>query len=98
MTAVVFERHFPLQNQDDSHPPPLLLPPTAPTPDLRASRQLTRANTLKTGVMRNASVIKWKEGNEVTVDSQFSQRKPAFIAHLILGSKQVSCRRLRRGI
>lgn len=67
-------------------------------PDLRASCQLTRTNTLKTGVMRSASVIKWKEGNEVTVDSQFSQRKLAFIAHLILGSKQVSCLRLSRGI
>lgn len=32
------------------------------------------------------------EGEEVTVDSQFSLRKPAFITHLILRSKQVSVR------
>lgn len=34
----------------------------------------------------------------MTVDNQFSQRKLAFITHLILQSKQVSCVRLSRGI
>lgn len=66
--------------------------------DQRGACQLTRASTIKTGVMGNASVINSREGNEVTVDSQFSQRKLAFITHLILRSKQVSCARLSRGI
>lgn len=67
-------------------------------PDQRGSCQLTRARTITTGVMGNATVINSREGNEVTVDSQFSQRKLAFITHLILRSKQVSCARLSRGI
>lgn len=68
------------------------------SPDQRGSCQLTHASTIKTGVMGNATVINSREGNEVTVDSQFSQRKLAFITHLILRSKQVSCARLSRGI
>lgn len=74
----------------------MLLLPTRP--DQRGACQLTRASTIKTGVMGNATVINSREGNEVTVDSQFSQRKLAFITHLILRSKQVSCARLSRGI
>lgn len=92
MAGVVLKDTFLLRMRTNSPLPPRT------RADPRVSRQLTRANTLKTGVMRNASVIKRKEGNEVTVDSQFSQRKPAFIAHLIPGSKQVSCLRLSRGI
>lgn len=48
--------------------------------------------------MGNATVINSREGNDVTVDNQFSQRKLAFITHLILQSKQVSSVRLSRGI
>lgn len=59
--------------------------------------QLTRASTIKTGVMGSVAVINSREGNEVTVDSQFSKRKLAFITHLILWSKQVSCARLSTG-
>lgn len=72
--------------------------PLSTHPDQRGSCQLTRASTLKTGAKENATVINSREGNEVTVDSQFSQRKLAFITHLILQSKQVSCVRLSRGI
>lgn len=43
----------------------------------------------------NASVIN-SQGNEVTVDSQFSRRKLAFITHRILWSKQASRERLSR--
>lgn len=50
MAGICFERHFPLKNKDQ--------PPTCTRPDLRASCQLTSANALKTGVMRNTSVIK----------------------------------------
>lgn len=66
-------------------------------PDQRGSCQLTHASAIKTGVMGSVTVINLKEGNEVTVDSQFSRRKLAFITHLILRSKQVSCARLSRG-
>lgn len=51
-------------------------------PDQRGSCQLSRASTIKTGVMGrwgvDATVINSREGNEVTVDSQFSQRKAGF--------------------
>lgn len=73
-------------------------PPPRPLRSERFSCQHARASSRKTGVMGKAAVINSREGNEVTVDSQFSQRKLAFITHLILRSKQVSCARLSRGI
>lgn len=57
----------------------------------------THTGATKTGVMGSIGVINSREGNEVTVDSQFSKRKLAFIRHLILWSKQVSCARLSTG-
>ena len=92
------ERHFPPKNDPKKKVLGQLPSPNSAHPDQRGSCQLTHANTLKTGVMGNAAVINSREGNEVTVDSQFSQRKLAFITHLILRSKQVSYVRLSRGI
>lgn len=45
--------------------------------------------------MWSATVIN-SQGNEVTVNTQFSQRRIAFITHLILWRKQVSSERLSR--
>ncbi|CAB1349439.1 unnamed protein product [Coregonus sp. 'balchen'] len=60
----------------------------------QATSVSANTETASRSVRDNATVIILREGNEVTVDSQFSQRKLAFITCLILRSKQVSLYRV----